>query len=273
MVTYGNWCYLRNSIQGKRQYTQGEKCKEESERPAVPAIYNFNVQSGRFFKGGSNVWKHLDHVRKNHWSCCKQKKDTTFSECSSLSLGRSVGCPLCSPWDVNPALCSFSKHGESAIKAYVLVRAAVLFLRDIVGYSWKPSSVQNGWNQLRPPEMVWSSSPFDCAFLTAMIQTTCICSTLLEPTTNLSIFYKLFINQVPVQSVAKNPVSSSLEKEHGPRGRYRAPGSWAQAKGRWKTLQLDPGRLNLWISAGWKPGNGAHPLHGLTYRSARFILY
>lgn len=46
-----------------------------------------------------------------------------------------------------------------------------------------------------------------CA-LNCHIQATYICSTLLAPINNLAIFYKLFINQVLVQSVAKNPAFS-----------------------------------------------------------------
>jgi len=55
-----------NNVEGKCQYTQGKKCKEESERPAVTAIYNFHVQSWTFFKGRNNIWKHFYYVRKNH---------------------------------------------------------------------------------------------------------------------------------------------------------------------------------------------------------------
>lgn len=69
---------------------------------------------------------------------------------------------------------------------------------------------KNGWNWKGPPEIACSNSPFVCVLLTAIMQTTYICSTLLTSINNLTIFHKLFINQFLVESVAKNPVFSLM---------------------------------------------------------------
>lgn len=114
---------------------------------------------------------------------------------------------------------------------------------------------QDGWNWKGPPETVWSGSPFGCALLTVTTWTTYIHSTFLAPINNLAIFYKLFINQVLVQSAAKK---SSLFLSGS-----AALRTWIQRQVQSTGVLLEPragerpfnqperdGRLDLWISAG-----------------------
>lgn len=101
-----------------------------------------------------------------------------------------------------PAVCSFGKHTESVTKALCADANHYALFERYSGYSWKSSSLQNGLNLQRLADTTWSSSPCGCVLLTVTTQTT------LAPINNLDTFYKLSINQVLLQNVARDPYFS-----------------------------------------------------------------